>query len=51
MGEAGEGVWQILKMGGLTRFDCALGSHGLMRRACSVALFIMPISGRPSAKI
>ncbi|SPX67256.1 Putative acyl-CoA dehydrogenase AidB [Leclercia adecarboxylata] len=30
---------QILKMGGLTRFDCALGSHGLMRRAFSVALY------------
>ncbi len=26
-------------MGGLTRFDCALGSHGLMRRALSVALY------------
>jgi putative acyl-CoA dehydrogenase len=26
-------------MGGLTRFDCALGSHGLMRRAFSVALY------------
>ena len=34
-----EGVRQILKMGGLTRFDCALGSHGLMRRALSVALY------------
>ncbi|WP_024553304.1 isovaleryl-CoA dehydrogenase, partial [Franconibacter helveticus] len=33
VGEEGEGVRQILKMGGLTRFDCALGSHGLMRRA------------------
>ncbi|MCV4600992.1 isovaleryl-CoA dehydrogenase, partial [Escherichia coli] len=31
LGEEGEGVRQILKMGGLTRFDCALGSHGLMR--------------------
>ncbi len=38
LGEEGEGVRQILKMGGLTRFDCALGSHGLMRRAFSVAL-------------
>ena len=26
-------------MGGYTRFDCALGSHSLMRRAFSVALF------------
>jgi putative acyl-CoA dehydrogenase len=26
-------------MGGLTRFDCALGSHALMRRAYSVALY------------
>jgi putative acyl-CoA dehydrogenase len=39
LGEEGEGVRQILKMGGLTRFDCALGSHGLMRRALSIALF------------
>lgn len=39
LGEEGEGVRQILKMGGLTRFDCALGSHGLMRRALSVALY------------
>ncbi|AFJ48621.1 isovaleryl-CoA dehydrogenase [Shimwellia blattae] len=39
MGEEGDGVRQILKMGGLTRFDCALGSHGLMRRALSVALY------------
>ena len=39
VGEEGEGVRQILKMGGLTRFDCALGSHGLMRRALSVALY------------
>ncbi|ADO50214.1 isovaleryl-CoA dehydrogenase [[Enterobacter] lignolyticus] len=39
IGEEGEGVRQILKMGGLTRFDCALGSHGLMRRALSVALY------------
>ena len=29
----------ILKMGGLTRFDCSLGSHGLMRRGLSVALY------------
>ncbi|WP_312947674.1 isovaleryl-CoA dehydrogenase [Superficieibacter sp.] len=39
LGEEGDGVRQILKMGGLTRFDCALGSHGLMRRALSVALY------------
>lgn len=39
LGEEGEGVRQILKMGGLTRFDCALGSHGMMRRAFSVALY------------
>ena len=39
VGEEGDGVRQILKMGGLTRFDCALGSHGLMRRAFSVALY------------
>ncbi|NIF33428.1 isovaleryl-CoA dehydrogenase [Enterobacter sp. Cy-643] len=38
IGEEGEGVRHILKMGGFTRFDCALGSHGLMRRALSVAL-------------
>lgn len=39
IGEEGEGVRQILKMGGYTRFDCALGSHALMRRAFSVALY------------
>ena len=39
MGEEGDGVRHILKMGGMTRFDCALGSHGLMRRALSVALY------------
>ncbi|WP_313276235.1 isovaleryl-CoA dehydrogenase [Kosakonia cowanii] len=39
LGEEDDGVRQILKMGGLTRFDCALGSHGLMRRAFSVALY------------
>ncbi len=39
LGDEGNGVRQILKMGGLTRFDCALGSHGLMRRAFSVALY------------
>lgn len=39
IGEEGEGIRQILKMGGLTRFDCALGSHSLMRRALSVAVY------------
>ncbi|MEK5789956.1 acyl-CoA dehydrogenase family protein, partial [Acinetobacter johnsonii] len=39
VGEEGDGVRQILRMGGLTRFDCALGSHALMRRAFSVALY------------
>lgn len=39
VGEEGEGVRQILTMGGHTRFDCALGSHALMRRALSVALY------------
>ncbi|AHM76044.2 isovaleryl-CoA dehydrogenase [Yersinia hibernica] len=39
LGAEGEGIRQILKMGGYTRFDCALGSHGLMRRAFSVALY------------
>lgn len=39
VGEEGDGVRQILKIGGLTRFDCALGSHALMRRAYSVALY------------
>lgn len=39
LGDEGDGVRQILKMGGMTRFDCALGSHGLMRRALSVALY------------
>lgn len=39
LGEEGEGVRLILKMGGMTRFDCALGSHGQMRRAFSVALW------------
>ncbi|WP_343553026.1 isovaleryl-CoA dehydrogenase [Pantoea sp.] len=38
MGEEGEGVRLILKMGGMTRFDCALGSHGQMRRALSIAV-------------
>ncbi|SPX67258.1 Putative acyl-CoA dehydrogenase AidB [Leclercia adecarboxylata] len=50
LGEEGEGVRQILKMGGLTRFDCALGSPwpdapGHFRWRC-----IMPTSGRPLAK-
>jgi len=39
IGEEGEGIRQILKMGSYTRFDCALGSHGQMRRAFSVALY------------
>jgi len=39
VGEEGDGVRLILKMGGMTRFDCALGSHGQMRRAFSVALY------------
>lgn len=39
IGEEGEGVRHILKMGGLTRFDCAAGSHAIMRRAFSVALY------------
>lgn len=39
VGEEGDGVRHILKMGGLTRFDCALGSQGLMRRGLSVALY------------
>lgn len=37
-------------MGGLTRFDCALGSHGLMRRAFSVAIYHAhqrQVSGKP----
>jgi len=38
LGDEGAGVRHILKMGGLTRFDCALGSHGLMRRALALAL-------------
>jgi len=39
LGEEGDGIRQILQMGGQTRFDCALGSHGMMRRALSVALY------------
>ncbi|VXD06129.1 isovaleryl CoA dehydrogenase [Enterobacterales bacterium 8AC] len=39
LGDEGDGVRHILKMGGMTRFDCALGSHGLMRRGLSVALY------------
>jgi len=37
MGEEGQGIRLILKMGGMTRFDCALGSHGMMRRAFTLA--------------
>ena len=50
LGDEGEGVRHILKMGGLTRFDCALGSHGLMRRAFSVAIYHAhqrQVSGKP----
>ncbi|HFZ8994490.1 TPA: isovaleryl-CoA dehydrogenase [Citrobacter freundii] len=39
LGEEGEGIRHILKMGGMTRFDCALGSHSMMRRAFSVAVY------------
>lgn len=39
LGEEGEGIRHILKMGGMTRLDCALGSHGLMRRVFSVAIY------------
>ena len=39
LGEEGEGIRLILKMGSMTRFDCALGSHGQMRRAFSLALW------------
>ncbi|ECV2593944.1 isovaleryl-CoA dehydrogenase [Salmonella enterica subsp. enterica serovar Newport] len=39
LGEEGEGIRHVLKMGGMTRLDCALGSHGLMRRAFSVAIY------------
>ncbi|EAB2377805.1 isovaleryl-CoA dehydrogenase [Salmonella enterica] len=39
LGEEDEGIRHILKMGGMTRLDCALGSHGLMRRAFSVAIY------------
>ncbi|EBX4279892.1 isovaleryl-CoA dehydrogenase [Salmonella enterica subsp. enterica serovar Napoli] len=39
LGEEGEGIRHILKMGGMTRLDCTLGSHGLMRRAFSVAIY------------
>ncbi|EKR8819623.1 isovaleryl-CoA dehydrogenase [Salmonella enterica subsp. enterica serovar Orion] len=39
LGEEGEGIRHILKMGGMTRLDCVLGSHGLMRRAFSVAIY------------
>jgi len=39
LGEEGEGMRHILNMGGHTRFDCALGSHAMMRRALSIALY------------
>lgn len=38
-GQEGEGIRLILKMGGMTRFDCALGSHAMMRRAFSLAIY------------
>lgn len=39
LGDEGDGVRLILQMGSATRFDCALGSHGLMRRAFTVAFY------------
>ena len=39
LGQEGEGIRLILKMGGMTRFDCALGSHAMMRRAFSLAIY------------
>ena len=39
LGQEGEGIRLILKMGGMTRFDCALGSHAMMRRAFSLAVY------------
>ncbi|MBB5189528.1 putative acyl-CoA dehydrogenase [Silvimonas terrae] len=39
VGEEGKGGRTILEMGSHTRFDCALGSTGLMRRALSLALY------------
>lgn len=39
LGEEGEGLRQILQMGNHTRFDCALGSHAMMRRGLSIALY------------
>ncbi|MDR3426383.1 isovaleryl-CoA dehydrogenase [Silvimonas sp.] len=39
VGEEGKGGRTILEMGGHTRFDCALGSAGLMRRALSIAIY------------
>uniref|UniRef100_UPI00398C54E3 acyl-CoA dehydrogenase family protein n=1 Tax=Salmonella enterica TaxID=28901 RepID=UPI00398C54E3 len=38
LGEEGEGIRHIIKMGGMTRLDCALGRHGLIRRAFSVCI-------------
>ncbi len=38
-GRRAKGIRHILRMGGMTRLDCALGSHGLMRRAFSVAIY------------
>ncbi|HAY4641467.1 isovaleryl-CoA dehydrogenase [Escherichia coli] len=39
LGQEGEGIRLILKMGGMTRFDCALGSHAMMRRAFLLAIY------------
>ncbi|KPC52855.1 putative acyl-CoA dehydrogenase AidB [Amantichitinum ursilacus] len=38
IGEEGRGGATILQVGGHTRFDCALGSLGMMRRAISIAM-------------
>ncbi|MCS6995698.1 MAG: acyl-CoA dehydrogenase family protein [Casimicrobiaceae bacterium] len=38
VGEAGRGVQQILRMGVLTRLDCAAGTAGLMHAALSLAI-------------
>ncbi len=38
IGEAGQGVRQILQMGVMTRLDCVLGTAGLMRAALSLAI-------------
>ena len=38
VGQEGKGGRTILEMGAYTRFDCALGTTGLMRRALTVAI-------------